>query len=72
MSQYETLDELIVTRIKNGSNKFIAINAEEVFVAALWLTFGTTKVAFRIVDSRLQALRKKGLISFNSKTGWTA
>ena len=71
MSKYQTIDDLIVTRIKNGSTTFFWIFNREVAEEAEQLTLHTSKEACRVVDSRLQALRKKGVISFNSKTGWT-
>lgn len=42
--------------------------------AAICLTIGINprKHECRAVDRRLQALRKRGLIAFDSKTGWSA
>ena len=72
MTNYQTLDDFIVGRIKNGSNTFIFIHSREVRDEAERLAELTKADAFRFTDKRLQALRKKGLIGFNSKTGWTA
>ena len=72
MTTCETLDQLIVTRIKDGCNKFIAINAREVSNEAYRISETSGKGAFRIVDSRLQVLRKKGVIRFRSETGWVS
>lgn len=74
---YEKLDHLIVEAIKGGASKFEAIHAGAVKDEAERLHSEDRKVRgpsakplFRIIDSRLQALRKRGLIEHAKGRGW--
>jgi hypothetical protein len=69
---YENLDELILRRIRDGGNVVtFSSMGKDVNNEADRLAFAGGK-SFRIVDRRLQALRKKGLIRFISKQWVTA
>lgn len=74
---YEKLDHLIVEAIKGGASKFEAIHAGAVKDEAERLHSEDRKVRgpsakplFRIIDSRLQALRKRGSIEHAKGRGW--
>lgn len=76
MSKYKKLDDLIVASIDDTPKKFAAINTGAVREESERLareecrptTFGEV-VGWRIVDRRLQAVRKTGQIRSTSK-GW--
>ncbi|HDR9877504.1 TPA: hypothetical protein QDE50_10470 [Burkholderia cenocepacia] len=76
MSKYEKLDALIVASIDETPKKFAAVNTGAVREESERLareesrptTFGEV-VGWRIVDRRLQAVRKTGKIKATS-TGW--
>ncbi|WP_175878849.1 hypothetical protein [Burkholderia sp. BCC0097] len=76
MSKYEKLDALIVASIDETPKKFAAVNTGAVREESERLareecrptTFGEV-VGWRIVDRRLQAVRKAGNIRSTSK-GW--
>ncbi|KVM87695.1 hypothetical protein WT06_22385 [Burkholderia anthina] len=76
MSKYKKLDELIVSSIDETPKKFSAVNTGAVRAESERLareesrstTFGEV-VGWRIVDRRLQAVRKTGKIRSTSK-GW--
>lgn len=74
---HEKLDHLIVEAIKSGASRFEIINAGDVQEEAVRLYSEDRKVRgpsakplFRIIDSRLQALRKRGLIVHVKGWGW--
>ncbi|MBJ9731104.1 MULTISPECIES: hypothetical protein [Burkholderia] len=76
MSKYEKLDALILASIDEFPKKFAAVNTGAVREESERLareecrpnTFGEV-VGWRIVDRRLQAVRKTGTIRSTSK-GW--
>ncbi|MBP0714834.1 hypothetical protein ABXK61_16130 [Burkholderia sola] len=76
MSKYQTLDDLILAAINETPKKFVAVNTGEVRRESERLareeckptTFGEV-VGWRVVDRRLQALRKAGKIKATTK-GW--
>lgn len=76
MSKYQKLDALILASIDESPKKFAAVNTGAVREESERLareecrptTFGEV-VAWRIVDRRLQAVRKTGKIRSTSK-GW--
>ena len=71
MSQYDKLDSLIVDSIKGGCHSFSAIhNSRGVFDEALRISIAVKRDQDRVVDSRLQALRKRGVIVHFSGWGW--
>ncbi|MCL4631577.1 MULTISPECIES: hypothetical protein [Burkholderia] len=76
MSKYQKLDALILASIDETPKKFVAVNTGAVREESERLareecrptTFGEV-VGWRIVDRRLQAVRKTGKIRSTSK-GW--
>jgi hypothetical protein len=64
MKPFEKLDAAIVKAIESGKNKFYIITAA-VEPLALPLALGGPQHAYRVVDRRLQALRKRGLIAYS-------
>lgn len=58
MKTNERMEADILAAIRDGNHKFYSIMQAVVLPS-------------RVVDRRLQAMRKRGLITFNSKTGWT-
>lgn len=71
MSKYETLDKAIMNKMGGHPQKFTAINARDVREECerIAATEDRKVEAFRILDRRLQALRKAGKIKSTSK-GW--
>lgn len=63
---YEDLDKAIVAAVKSGKNRFGDILASVMAVASK-----ADASPYRLVDRRLQALRKKKTLKFKSKDGWT-
>lgn len=70
MSQYDKIDSLIVDAIKAGRNSLSLINSRNVFDEALRIYSITKRNTDRIVDGRLQALRKRGVIVHVTGWGW--
>lgn len=71
MSQYDKLDSLIFQSIKAGSNSFILIfNRKRVIDEVKRISSATGRDTDRIVDGRLQALRKRGVIVHVTGWGW--
>jgi hypothetical protein len=67
VKDFTTLDCAIMTRIAEGACTFASINAAVEHLAEPHA--GEPANTFRVVDRRLQALRKRGLIYFG-KTKW--
>jgi len=78
MSHYQNLDHLIINRLK-----FLGIAAprrvglmfifsREVRDECKKLAEATGRESFRIMDGRIQALRKSGKIEYKTGTGWAA
>lgn len=67
MSKYERLDATIIAAISEGRSPLYAktVNAEADKLASV-----SGREGFRIIDGRLQALRKAGRIGHDSKLGW--
>ena len=72
MSQYDTLDRLMLARLAklNCGLNFMFLNAQEVRDESERLEKETGRDAYRVIDGRLQYLRKKGVIEYDSKRGW--
>lgn len=66
MSTYQQLDELIVEAIRQRRNPLYAssVCGESCRLAAL-----TGREEFRVIDGRLQALKRAGKIKFARKAG---
>ena len=71
MSQYPLLDKRILDSLSDGPKLMTRLNSGEVYSLCMLLGKLLDREPFRILDGRLQALRKAGKISFNSKTGWS-
>ncbi len=70
MTDYSKLDSMIIEKIKNGSRTFSQIDGGGVYDEAQRLHELSGRKAFRIIDDRLQSLRKKGLIQYTTKEKW--
>ncbi|MDP8797533.1 hypothetical protein QZQ15_05915 [Serratia marcescens] len=70
MIDYSKLDSMIVEKIKTGSRTFSQIFGGDVYDEAQRLHEMGGRTAFRIIDDRLQSLRKKGLIQYTTKEKW--
>lgn len=70
MTGYAEFDAALMALLAGGIRSFAALSAQ---LNTRAKSFCTTKGAepFRVVDRRLQALRKKKLVVYNSKTGWS-
>lgn len=69
-TDYSRLDAAILARIGAGKNTFTLIDGGEVYPEAKRLHQETGRMAFRIIDGRLQALKRKGAIVYGACTGW--
>jgi hypothetical protein len=69
MTQYDKLDLLIYEAIKAGANEFASVHVGDVHQESLKISVATGRPAFRIVDARLQAIKRRGLIEFNRRRG---
>ena len=73
---YTQLDAAILDRLANGPRALIHLSGGTVSKEAWRLSLedspvvGFKKPAFRFIDGRLQALRKKGLIAYDYRDGW--
>jgi hypothetical protein len=68
--KYETLDKLILTRLTNSIGvPFCLLNNSEIHLECGRIA-GPREETFRVLDKRLQALRRAGKIVFERKTGW--
>ncbi|MFA8393299.1 hypothetical protein ACEPUD_24600 [Burkholderia ubonensis] len=68
MTKYEKLDALILDQVGEKPRRFDSIFAV-IEVYAECCTFKSVREPFRVLDLRLQALRKAGKIRSTS-TGW--
>lgn len=68
-NDYSQLDAAILERIQNGHTFASQIEGGE--AAAEARKFASAKMPeFRVIDRRLQAMRKTGLIAYSHKLGW--
>jgi len=68
-TKFEAVDNAILAVVRErGSVTFSSIWQNSGVQAAALDARGET---YRTTDSRLQSLRRRGLIAFNSKTGWS-
>lgn len=71
---YDKIDALIVTAIGGGRKTFSAISSTgPVEREALLLSMDSVRArgeGWRVVDRRLQALRRKGRITYSRAEGW--
>lgn len=68
---YTKLDQLILAGLAKGPRPFSSLNAEDIEDETRVLVAGSDVDAFRVLDRRLQALRKAGKIEFiDARNGW--
>jgi hypothetical protein len=71
VSQFQKLDDLIVARIARKGVQFTPLFcSNDVREESHRLGVALDREPFRVLDGRLQALKRKGLISYGTKTGW--
>lgn len=70
MSEYAEFDDKLLTLIASGMSVFSLLNVKLENDAKVFCN-EKSPLLFRIVDRRLQILRRQGKISYSSKTGWT-
>ena len=73
MSSYTILDAAIVTAIRSQKSP---LYEKDVATEAKRISDLTGRESFRVIDGRLQALRKDGLVAYSSKSraiagGWS-
>jgi len=62
---YEKLDHLIISIISNSQGASLSkVTSGDVYVEAQRIAQATKREEFRVIDGRLQALRKRGLIAY--------
>lgn len=76
MSKYDEFDAALVGAIKNGADTMSALEGNKKLIALALPhctkdPWGYETPAWRIIDRRLQALRKSGAIVFHNRR-WTA
>ena len=68
---FKAIDEAIVAKIGQGRTQFVQLSYNSDLEAlAKPLADGLHSPAWRVIDRRLQSLRKAGRIAFDRKTGW--
>lgn len=70
MRAYDHLDSLIVKAIHAGSSSLSEIMRGNVGNECQRIADATWRESFRVLDARLQALRKSGQITFDRPFGW--
>lgn len=70
MADYTKMDQLIIEKIKDGANTFSKIDGGSVYDEAKSIAMATGGDSFRVIDRRLQALRKRGVIEYTTKEKW--
>lgn len=68
---FSVIDSLIVERIADGRNTFSKIDGGEVYNQAMSIGQMIGREPFRVIDRRLQALRKAGKIKYTTTEKWT-
>ncbi|WP_338510162.1 hypothetical protein [Erwinia aphidicola] len=70
MADYTKMDQLIIEKVKDGANTFSKIDGGGVYEEAKRISMETGGDSFRVIDRRLQALRKRGVIEYTTKEKW--
>jgi hypothetical protein len=71
VSQFQKLDDLILTRIAQKGIQFTPLfSSNSVREESVRLGKELSREPFRVLDGRLQALKRQCLISYGTKTGW--
>ena len=68
---YELLDSLILERAVEGWRSTYALMWGVVRYECERIADASGRESFRVLDARLQALRKAGKIAYTSKAGWS-
>lgn len=71
MPDYTNFDAVLLALVAAGVSSFTSMVGKLESLAKPFCNPDRPE-PFRVVDRRLQALRKKKLIAYNSKTGWSA
>jgi len=72
VSQYDDLDAAVLRHLgKHRSLSLLDMTSGEAWGEARRIEDATGRPAWRIVGCRLQALRKRGVIKYDSKFGWS-
>lgn len=72
MTNYSQLDQAILERLGRGSASFTALRtALDSIVVAHAPVDGRPEDQFRVLDRRLQALRKAQRITYSRASGWS-
>jgi hypothetical protein len=72
VSRFKEIDDAIVAKIGQGCTQFAQLSRNaELEELAKPLTDGMYSYAWRVIDRRLQALRKAGRIAYDRKAGWS-
>lgn len=69
MTDYAEFDAALLALIGGGMRSFAALVAHLQSQAKAFCTDAKQEL-FRVVDRRLQSLRKKGKVAYDTKTGW--
>lgn len=71
MKNYTEFDAQLKSLISQGVSKLSQLEAnDELRVMAIEIENDRIRRAFRVIDRRLQALRKKGVIEHDAREGW--
>ncbi len=68
---YFEFDKKLLEMVASGKNEFNILVGKMNEDAKVFCTGSVEAEPFRVIDRRLQALRKKQLVVYNSKTGWS-
>lgn len=69
MHDYTEFDAALLALLTGGIREYMRLAVRLGNQAMVFCT-KPGQEPFRVVDRRLQALRKQGVIAFNTKTGW--
>ncbi len=68
---YTIFDAVLTSLVGKGVSKFRDVERnKELLSMAAELNDGDSVTAFQVIDRRLQALRKKGVIEHDAREGW--
>lgn len=70
MKKHVGIDAAIISAIKGGHSDFGSISSRPYVASAAKEHITASKPEFRVIDGRLQALRKAGQIAYSRKAGW--
>lgn len=69
MTNYAEFDASLISHIRSGKTEAMAL---EIHLREQAKAIDPGPNWWRVIDRRLQALRKRGLIEYTRKTGWRA